>query len=171
MKIFRTVTICATPLLAMLPLVGFAADVLPEGRVPAQVAQRKDTGWVFYANDRQGYALKLPGELQLYLKKRRNMQQAAEERLPFDYVNFRPKEGSGRYEAFELGVGVHWNRDNLGTKEFAGKKDEGLIANGAQIVMIRQSEVFVAGIKGVRDDFRMLQPDGWKSYARVIVPH
>ncbi|MDD3921176.1 MAG: hypothetical protein PHO41_08420, partial [Eubacteriales bacterium] len=90
--------------------------------------------------------------------------------MPFDYVNFRPGQGTGSFGVFELGVGVHWNRDGMGTRDFADKKDDGLRMNGALIETSLQSEVSVANIKGVRDDFRVKQPDGWKSYSRVIIP-
>lgn len=113
----------------------------------------------------------MPAQLQTYLEKRNDMQWAAENRMPFDYVNFRPKEASDGLAPFELGIGVHWNRDHLGSREFADKKDEGLTASGARIVTIRQAEVMVAGIKGVRDDFRLQQPYGWRSYSRVIIPY
>jgi len=163
-------TLIIASMLLLLPSVCCAADS-PPGKSPyAGILQFDDSNWTLYKNDQEGYCLKLPLQLQVYLHKRRDMQEAIENRLPFEYVNFRPAQASGGLEPFELGVGVHWNRDTLGTREFADKKDEGLVKSGAQIVTIRQTEVIVAGIKGVRDDFRMKQPDGWRSYSRVIIP-
>jgi hypothetical protein len=124
----------------------------------------------FFKNDQEGYSLTLPPQLKVAFKRAREKNAAAASRLPFDYVNFRPTEATGDFGVFELGLGVHWNRDNLGTREFADKKDEGLKMKGARIVTIGQSEVTVANTKGVRDDFRMQQPEGWLSYSRVIIP-
>jgi hypothetical protein len=126
--------------------------------------------WASYENSREGYSLALPAQLKVYLNMRKDIREAAENRLPFDYLNFRPERAAGSLASFELGVGVHWNRDNLGTREFADKKDEGLRTKGARIEILRQAEVTVDGMKGVRDDFRIRQPEGWKTYSRVIIP-
>jgi len=169
-KLIKEFTALNTSLmLLILPLTCLAADSKP-GSHCTGIIQFANSNWVLFQNDREGYRLKLPAQLHTALKKRRDMQLAAEERMPFDYVNFKPAQTSEDFEPFELGVGVHWNRDNLGTREFADKKDEGLKDSGAQIVTIRQAYVIAAGIKGVRDDFRIRQPDGWRSYSRVIIP-
>ena len=137
----------------------------------AQDSRHVASGWSLFKNNQQGYCLKVPPQLKIALKKERDRKFAVENRLPFDYINFRPREETGGFGLFELGVGVHWNRDNLGSREFADKKDEGLTMGGARIVTVSQTEVTVAHIKGVRDDFRMLKPEGWKSYARIIIPY
>ena len=137
-----------------------------------QIIQFSADEWSYYQNDRQAYRLCLPPQLQMSFKRQNDPEWAIQNRMPFDYVNFRPKgSGSGEYEPFELGVGVHSNRYNLGTREFADKKDEGIIMSGGRIEVIRKADVSVAGIKGVRDDFRLRQPDGWKSYCRIIIPY
>ena len=123
-----------------------------------------------YENEQAGYSLSLPSELRVAMKKTRDMKEAAGELMPFDYVNFRPKEAAGDLAHFELGVGVHWNRDKLGMRAFADKKDDGLRMGGARIKILSQGETVVAGIQGVRDDFRIRKPEGWKSYSRVIIP-
>jgi hypothetical protein len=164
------ILINASLMVLLLPLICLAADERP-GTPSVGIIKFEDSGWILYKNDAEGYRLKLPGQLHTYLTKRRDMQLAADNSMPFDYVNFRPKEATEGLAPFELGIGVHWNRDHLGSREFADKKDVGLADSGARIVTIRQTEVVVAGIKGVRDDFRLRQPDGWRSYSRVIIPY
>lgn len=133
---------------------GFAAD---------------QSGWKTYENAPQGYSLRLPPELAVAFTRENEREWSAENRMPFDYVNFRPQPDAG-LEPFELGLGVHWNKFKLATRIFADSKDEGLLAGGAQIRMIRQSEIEIAGIKGVRDDFLLRQPYGWRYYSRAIIP-
>ncbi len=125
--------------------------------------------WQPYVNEREGYAVRLPAHLKVNFTKQNEKQWAVRNRMPYDYVNFVPRQEDDAVP-FELGIGVHLNRDALDTRDFADKKDEGLRLGGARIEMLRQSEITVCGIKGVRDDFRIRQPDGWRSYARVIIP-
>jgi hypothetical protein len=126
----------------------------------------------FYRNQEQGYRLWLPPELQVNFEKKNDPEWAAQNRMPFDYVNFRPKKPAGNEQGFfELGVGVHWNRDKLSAREFADIKDEGVRQTVRQYVTVRSGEVSVAGIKGVRDDFALEKEFGWLSYSRVIIPY
>jgi hypothetical protein len=130
-----------------------------------------EAGWYEYQNLHEGYRLRLPPELQKSFDKRRDPDEAAANILPFDYVNFRPQESErSEYLHFELGVGVHENRKRLDARRFADIKDEGVKRGVSEYVTVRSSEVTVAGIKGVRDDFRMLKDTGWWSYSRVIIP-
>ncbi len=129
------------------------------------------SGTAVYEDPGRLFRLNLPAQLKVNFTKENPRGWSADNRMPFDYVNFVPADAAPGLEPFELGVGVHWNRDRLATRDFADKKDEGLLAAGAQIKVIRQSEAVVAGIKGVRDDFLMLQPYGWRSYSRIIIPH
>jgi len=82
-------------------------------------------------------------QLKVSFTKQNDLKWLAENRMPFDHVKFTPKEEGDDFEPFELGVGVHWNRDGLGTREFADKKDDGLKMSGAQIEAIRQTETAV----------------------------
>jgi len=82
-------------------------------------------------------------QLKVSFTKQNDLKWLAENRMPFDHVKFTPKEEGDDFEPFELGVGVHWNRDGLGTREFADKKDDGLKMSGAQIETIRQTETAV----------------------------
>ncbi|MDD4940377.1 MAG: hypothetical protein PHS64_07495 [Candidatus Omnitrophica bacterium] len=140
------------------------------GRMQGRQDVRIGSGrWVEYRHPRQGFRLRLPSELRVYLEKQNDREWAAQNMMPFDYVNFRPQgRGFEGENVFELGLGVHWNRDRLGTREFADKKDDGLRSAGARIEIIRQARVTVAGIAGVRDDFRIRQPSGWTSYSRIV---
>ncbi len=125
-----------------------------------------------YQNQEQGYRLWLPLELQVNFEKKNDREWAARNLMPFDYVNFRPqKPGPQDQGFFELGVGVHWNRDKLTARKFADIKDEGVRLGVRQYVTVRSSEVLVAGIKGVRDDFALEKEFGWVSYSRVIIPY
>ncbi len=125
--------------------------------------------WVVHKNEEQGFKFKVPVELKVTFTKIRDKQEAAAELLPFDYVNFRPVPGTSGLENFELGMGVHWDRDNLPVKAFADRKDDGLRMSGARIDLIRRSELEICGLQGVRDDFRIEKPGGWVSYSRVIL--
>jgi hypothetical protein len=150
--------IIAVLLLLLFPLACFAQDSHSGG---ASVARSKE--------DPAGFHMKLPPHLKIALTETRDKIASVESMLPFFYVDVKPKQETGRYGPFELIIGEHWNRNNLSAREFADKKDEGLKENGVQIALIRQSEVTVANAKGVRDDFRIQQPAGWRSYARVII--
>jgi len=160
----------AAALLLFLPFLFSAASLPPEKTQSAKVLDFQDSNWDLYQNEQQGYSLQLPPQLKVSFTKQNYLEWSAENRMPFDYVNFRPKEESDDLEPFELGVGIHWNRDDIGTREFADKKDEGLQISGAEINIIRQTEATVSGIRGVRDDFRLRQPYGWRSYSRIIIP-
>lgn len=125
-----------------------------------------------YENPEQGYRLWLPPGLQVNFEKKNDPEWAVQNRMPFDYVNFRPaKSEAGENGLFELGVGAHWNRDKLSAREFADIKDEGVKQSVRQYVTVRSYEVLVAGIKGVRDDFALEKEFGWLSYSRVIIPY
>lgn len=128
--------------------------------------------WIEYHNAREGFRVSLPPELSVYFEKQNDREWAASNMMPFDYVNFRPQRPDRpRENIFELGIGVHWNRGRFNTRDFADRKDEGLRRSGARIEILRQSEATVAGISGVRDDFRLRQPYGWRSYIRIVVPY
>jgi hypothetical protein len=136
-----------------------------------QDASFNPSGWVEYRHPRQRFRFYVPAELQVQFEKQNGREWAVTNMMPFDYVNFRPqRSGPARESLFELGIGVHWNRDRAGFREFAGKKDDGLRSAGARIENIRQTEVTVAGIAGVRDDFRLRQPYGWRCYSRIVFP-
>jgi len=167
----KTIILILAIILLAFPLLLVTADSQSEKTQSSQAIQFEDTNWILYKNAQEGYYLLLPPQLQANFKKRNEMQWAVENRMPFDYVNFGAKDTSGNLVPFELGVGAHWNKDGLGTREFADKKDEGLKMSGSQIVTIRQTDFTVAGIKGVRDDFRIQQPYGWRSYSRIIIPY
>jgi len=124
-----------------------------------------------YVNEQGWYRLRLPSGLCVDFTRQREREPAVASMLPFDYVNFKPSSGVLTAGSFELGVGIHWNKDGLETRAFADKKDIGLIQGGARIEATRHSSVVVAGIEGVRDDFRIYQPDGWRSYSRICIPY
>jgi hypothetical protein len=128
------------------------------------------TGWQEYSNDQQGYRLLLPPEVQTIFKKKRAREEASQNLLPFDYVNFSMKQAGDDKEPFELGLGVHWNKYNLKTRVFADNKDIGVKKGVRQYVTLRSSTVTVAGIEGVRDDFSLEKESGWTTYSRVIIP-
>jgi hypothetical protein len=130
-----------------------------------------DSEWPKYQNHQEGYSLRLPPELTKSFEKRNDPEWAAANIMPFDYVNFKPEQAAGiEYAPFELGVGVHSNRTGLSARKFADIKDEGVKMSVRKYVTARSTEVIVAGIKGVRDDFSMLKDSGWWSYSRVIIP-
>ncbi|MCU0651112.1 MAG: hypothetical protein MUC52_02635 [Candidatus Omnitrophica bacterium] len=128
-------------------------------------------GWQEYSNDEQGYSLDLPADVQTVFKKMRDREEAAQNLLPFDYVNFSMKQSGQGQEPFELGLGVHWNKFKLSTRKFADLKDEGVKSGVKQYVTHRSSAVTVAGIEGVRDDFALEKEYGWTTYSRVIIPY
>jgi hypothetical protein len=134
----------------------------------AAAAGNKAADWS-YRNAQEGYLLRLPEGVKKNFARTRQKEEAARDFLPYDYVNF-GMAGSGAAAAFELGLGVHWNSRGLDTRRFADAKDAGVRMGVKQYVTKSSSEVIVAGIKGVRDDFALEKPDGWHSYSRVIIP-
>ena len=139
-------------------------------QLQARVIQFSAEKWQVYENDQQGYRLMLPPEVKSILKKKRDREEASENLLPFDYVNFSMKQSGEDQEPFELGLGVHWNKYNLKTRVFADHKDVGVKIGAVQYVTIQSSAVTVAGIEGVRDDFKLDKGNGWTTYSRVIIP-
>ena len=126
--------------------------------------------WQSYQNEQQRYSLRLPPELKTNYTRQRDIEEAAHNLLPFDYVNFGPKQPVEDKEPFELGIGVHWNKYNMTSRGFADLKDVGVKEGVRQYVAIRSSVVTVAGIKGVRDDFTLEREYGWTTYSRVLIP-
>jgi len=155
---------------ALMPVLA-AAAFMPRENQSVRPVPFEDSGWWLYQNEQQGFSFLLPPPLRITITRTRPLDWSAENRMPFDYVNFLPYPQSSAFAPFELGVGVHWNRDLLATREFADRKDDGLIKGGAQFEVIRRSDTLVCGIQGVCDDFRMRQTSGWRSYSRVIIPY
>lgn len=149
-----------------LPQVSRSADKPQARDIKFSAAQ-----WQVYENDQQGYTLSLPPEVQTIFKKKRDREEAAQNLLPFDYVNFSMKQSGEDQEPFELGLGVHWNKFKFDTRRFADLKDVGVKNGVRQYVTIRSTAVIVAGIEGVRDDFALEKESGWTSYSRVIIPY
>jgi hypothetical protein len=146
--------------------------ILQSGKTIAEeVVTHESYSLVQYCSDTQGYCLLLPSELELSFRKNNDLEWSVENIMPFDYVNFRLKASSNVvYGLFELGIGMHLNRKSLNARKFADIKDEGVKMSVKQYVAVNSSEVTVAGIKGVRDDFRLEKEFGWFSYSRVIIP-
>jgi hypothetical protein len=143
------------------------SDDQPQGRV----IQFSAAQWQVYENHQQGYSFSLPPEVRTIFKKKRDREEASENLLPFDYVNFSMKQSDEDQEPFELGLGVHWNKFKFDTRRFADLKDDGVKKGVRQYVTIRSTAVIVAGIEGVRDDFALEKESGWTSYSRVIIPY
>jgi hypothetical protein len=127
--------------------------------------------WQVYENEKEGYRLMLPPEVQTIFKRKRERDEAAQSLLPYDYVNFSLKNSGQDQEPFELGLGVHWNKFGLNTRKFADLKDDGVKKGVRQYVTIRSTPVTAAGIEGVRDDFSLEKEFGWTTYSRVIIPY
>jgi hypothetical protein len=143
------------------------SDDQPQGR-----AIQFSTGqWQVYENEKEGYRLMLPPEVQTIFKRKRERDEAAQSLLPYDYVNFSLKSSGQDQEPFELGLGVHWNKFRLNTRKFADLKDEGVKKGVRQYITIRSTPVTSAGIEGVRDDFALEKESGWTTYSRVIIPY
>jgi hypothetical protein len=122
-----------------------------------------------YRDSQEGYLVRFPAEVKKNFAKTRDKDEASRNFLPYDYANFGLADhGAG---AFELGLGVNWNSRGIDTRRFADAKDVGVRMGVKQYVTRKSSEVTVAGIKGVRDDFALEKPDGWHSYSRVIIPY
>lgn len=63
--------------------------------------------WVESRHPRQGFRLRLPSELRVYFEKQNGREWAAQNMMPFDYVNFRPQgRGFEGENVFELDLGV-----------------------------------------------------------------
>jgi hypothetical protein len=160
-----------TVLLCSFMLLFFPQSSRSAGQPHRRVIQFSAEQWQVYENEQQGYRLSLPPEVQTILKKKRDREEASENLLPFDYVNFSMKQSGEDQEPFELGLGVHWNKFNLNIRKFADLKDEGVKKGVRQYVTIRSAAVTVAGIEGVRDDFALEKESGWTAYSRVIIPY
>jgi hypothetical protein len=152
--------------LLLSPYISLAAAP-PTGRV----IHFSGNNWYEYRNERESYVLKLPPEIKTNFTRHRDPEQAAQELLPFDYVNFTPKQAAPDSQPFELGLGVHWNKYNMTARVFADSKDEGVKRGVRQYVTLRSASITVAGIEGVRDDFALEKEYGWTTYTRVIIPY